>query len=170
MDNSTTNPTSPPKPRPAPRKRIPKCTKGERYKVPGSEFDKDPDDSKDHPEWFYGVVTVVQKTGCKVLFEGDEIATRYNGHLETWAEYRIADDDVDDTDEEIFQAIEVKGNLRKAPKPVPRSRRRQTVPDDSSSDDSLSDGSSSDDSSSDGSSSDEGGVAKKRRTKVSPPT
>ena len=73
----TTNPPSPPKSTPASRNRIPKCVKGERYKVPGDEFDEDYDDSEDHPEWFYGVVTNVLKTGCTMLFQGDDLGTRY---------------------------------------------------------------------------------------------
>ena len=48
--------------------RVPKCKKGQRYKVPGCWFDEDSGDESDHPEFFYGVVTEVQKTGCKMLF------------------------------------------------------------------------------------------------------
>ena len=41
-------PTNPPPP-PA---RMPKCRKGDRHKVPGDEFDEDPDDDEDHPDFF----------------------------------------------------------------------------------------------------------------------
>ena len=116
-----TNPPSPPKSTPASRNRIPKCVKGARYKVPGGEFDEDSEDSEAHPEWFYGVVTNVLKTCCTMLFQGDDLATRYDAHLETWNEYRVAEDaELDDFDEQVFQAIEIKAKLRKAPKPASR--------------------------------------------------
>ena len=58
--------------------RVPKCTVGDRYKVTGDQFDEDNNDDEPHPEFFYGVVIAVQKTGCKMLFYGDEVPTRYN--------------------------------------------------------------------------------------------
>ena len=94
----TTNLPSPPKSTPTPRIRISKCVKGGRYKVPGEEFDEDSGDEEEHPEWFYGVVTIVRKTGCTMLFQGDDIGTRYDAHLETWDKYRVDDDEQDDFD------------------------------------------------------------------------
>ena len=114
----TTNLPSPPKSTPTPRIRISKCVKGGRYKVPGEEFDEDSGDEEEHPEWFYGVVTIVRKTGCTMLFQGDDIGTRYDAHLETWDKYRVDDDEQDDFDELVFQAIEGSAKLRKAPKPA----------------------------------------------------
>ena len=125
-----TNPPSPPKSTPTPRIRISKCVKGERYKVPGKEFDEDSDDEEEHPEWFYGVVTNVRKTGCTMLFQGDDIGTRYDAHLETWNEYRVDGDDLDDFDELVFQAIEVRGKLRKAPKPASRRKPARSLRND----------------------------------------
>ena len=100
--------------------RIPKCKVGDRYRVPGNEFDEDSDSDGEHPEWFYGVVTDVQKTGCKMLFSGDEIKTRYDGFLESWHQYLVEADDPTAAEESIFQAIEVQGRLRRAPRPVVR--------------------------------------------------
>jgi hypothetical protein len=106
--------------------RIPKCVKDERHKAPGDEFNGDSGDSEDHPEWFYGVVTDVLKTGCTMLFQGGDLGTRHDAHLETWNEHRVAEDaDLDDFDELAFQAIEMKAELRKAPKP--ESRRRNAL-------------------------------------------
>ena len=91
--------------------------------MPGTEFDEDSDDEEDHPEWFYGVVTNVQKTGCKMLFEGDDDTTRYNGFLESWNEYLSVPDAASPSEEETFQALEIKGRLRKASRVmVPRVR------------------------------------------------
>ena len=97
---------------------VPKCKLGQRYKVPGSEFDEESDDEEPHPEWFYGVVTTVQKTGCKMLFEGDEELTRYDGFLESWHRYLVNPDELTGREEEIFQAIEITAKLRKGPKPT----------------------------------------------------
>ena len=58
---------------PPPPARIPKCKKGGRYKVPGDEFDEDSDDDEDHPDFFYGVVTKVMKTGIHMLFQDDTV-------------------------------------------------------------------------------------------------
>ena len=69
-----------------------------------SPWDEDSDDEEEHPEWFYGVVTIVRKTGCTMLFQGDDIGTRHDAHLETWDKYRVDDDDQDDFDELVFQA------------------------------------------------------------------
>ena len=69
---------------------MPKCVKGERCKAPGSEFDVDPGDSQDHPDWFYGVVTAARKTGCTMLFQGDDVGTKHDA-LETWNEHRVDD-------------------------------------------------------------------------------
>ena len=71
---------------PPPPARIPKCKKGGRYKVPGDEFDEDSDDDEDHPDFFYGVVTKVMKTGIHTLFQNDTVTTRHDGLLETWCE------------------------------------------------------------------------------------
>ena len=109
---------------PPPPARIPKCKKGDRYKVPGDEFDADSEDEGDHPDFFYGVVTKVLKTGIHMLFQGDTVVTKYNGHLETWFEHRQDPNDAYQTEEEIFQAIEIIAKLRKPPhKPVSRLRR-----------------------------------------------
>jgi hypothetical protein len=41
------------------------------------------------------------------LFQEEDIPTRHNGHLGTWAEHRIAnDDDLDEFDGLVFQAID----------------------------------------------------------------
>jgi hypothetical protein len=44
-----------------------------------------------------------------MLFQGDDIGTRHDAHLETWDKCRVDDDDddQDDFDELVFQAIEV---------------------------------------------------------------
>ena len=57
-------------------RRPPQCKKGDRYKVPGTEFDADSDDEDGHPDWWYAVVTDVQKTGYKMWFRDDESKCR----------------------------------------------------------------------------------------------
>ena len=116
-ETAPTNLPSPPKATPAPGICIPKCSKGERHKAPGDELGENPDDSEEHPEWFYGVVTHVIKTGCSTLFQGDDLGTRCDACLEAWNECRVADDaDLNDFDELAFRATEVKAKLRKAPR------------------------------------------------------
>ena len=107
---------------PASQNRVRKCVRGEWYKVPGDQFDPDSDDDEPHPAWFYGVVIEVQKTGCKMLFSEDEIATRYDGFLETWVQYRVIADELDDKDNDIFQKIEIAAKLRKPPRALVRRR------------------------------------------------
>jgi hypothetical protein len=99
--------TNPP-PSPA---RIPKCKKGDCYKVPGDEFDEDSDDDEDHPDFFYGVVTKVMKTGIHTLFQNDAVTTRCDGFLEMRCEHRQDPNDARQTEEEIFQKIEMIGEL-----------------------------------------------------------
>ena len=112
--------------------RVAKCVRGERYKVAGDQFDADSDDDDEHPDFFFGVVTQVQKTGCKMMFDTDPDHVRYDGHLEAWDEFRIAPDDCTVSEEEIFQEVEVRAGLRKAPKPATPRKRHQRL--DSSSD------------------------------------
>ena len=103
--------------------RVPKCKVGERYKVPGSEFDEGSDDDEPHPDYFFGVVTHVQKTGCKMLFKGGEELTRYDGFLESWRGYLVTGDDIDDAEEKIFQDVEIKAKLRALGRVVERRTR-----------------------------------------------
>jgi len=100
---------------------VPKCVVGDRYKVTGDQFDEDSDDDEPHPDFFYGVVIAVQKTGCKMLFYEDETPTRYNGFLEEWVQYRV-DSDLNNAFEELlFQDLEIRGKLRAKPRPPARS-------------------------------------------------
>ena len=121
LSDETLPENPPPPPAGSPRRTsqrsqpVPKCTFGERYKVPGDQFDEDSDDDEPHPEFFYGVVTAVQKTGCKMLFQGGDISTRYDGHLQTWKDYRVNSDLLTEEEENIFQAIEVKAKFRRPP-------------------------------------------------------
>ena len=112
--------------------RIPKCIKGQRYKVPGCWFDEDSGDESDHPEFFYGVVTEVQKTGCKMLFHCDETQVRYDGFLESWHTYLQDPDDATRFEEAIFQEVEIKVGLRKASRPVVPRKRTQVLESSSS--------------------------------------
>ena len=96
---------------------------GERYKVPGTEFDEDSDDDEEHPEWWYAVVTKVMKTCTKMWFKDDDEETRYNGFLESWRQYVHDPDDASAAEEAIYQDIEIAAKLRRSPRvPVPRLR------------------------------------------------
>jgi hypothetical protein len=58
-----------------------------------------------------------------MLFQNDTVTTRYEGFLETWYKHRQDPNDACQTEEEIFQKIEMIGKLRKPPKAaVPRLR------------------------------------------------
>ena len=109
---------------------------GQRYKVPGEEFDDDSDDDEGNPDWFYGVVTHVQKTGCKMLFDGDETHTRYDGFLETWNCFLVTGDMLDEDEEAIFQEIEKKAKLRAVGRRLNQRRSTQLDEDDSEGSDS----------------------------------
>ena len=113
--------------------RVRKCKKGERYKVPGTEFDEDSDDEDEHAEWWYGVVTVVLKNTCKVLFKGDEVPTSYNAFLETWSQYRYPAADATAEEEGIYQAIEIAAKLRRPARAVVVRRAREQAVGGSSS-------------------------------------
>jgi hypothetical protein len=120
-----TNPPSPPKNGPTQaesaqntRRHVPKCKVGERYKVPGTEFDEDSDDDEAHPGWWCAVVTDVMKTCTKMWFKDDDEKVRYNGFLESWREYVHDPDDASAEEEAIYQGIEIAAKLRRGPKPV----------------------------------------------------
>ena len=99
---------------------MPKCVVGDRYKVTGDQFDEDSEFDEPHPDFFYGVVIAVQKTGCKILFYDDETPTRYNGFLEEWVQYRV-ESDLNAFEELLFQDVEIRGKLRAKPRPPARS-------------------------------------------------
>ena len=107
----------------------------------GTEFDEDSDDDDEHPNFLYGVVSEVQKTGCKMLFFGDIYYVRYDGFLETWDDFRHHPDQATEEEEAIYQEIEVKAKLRVAPRTVVRGR--GAVPASPSSSDSSGEGASS---------------------------
>ena len=71
-------------------------------------------------------VVVVNTTTIRkrcLLFEGDEITTRYNGWLEGWEAFYVdpSKDDLIDDEETIFQKIKMKGKIRQQPRPfLPR--------------------------------------------------
>ena len=50
-----------------------------------------------------------------MLFQGDDISTRYDGHLQTWKGYQVNSDLLTEEEENIFQAIEVKAKFRRPP-------------------------------------------------------
>ena len=130
IDDSTRNPPPPPRTGPTDaevrrntRNNIPKCKVGERYKVPGTEFDEDSDDDEGHPEWWYAVVTDVMKTCTKMWFKDDDDKTRYNGFLGSWRQYLHDPDDATAEEEAIYQDIEIAAKLRRSPRArVPRLR------------------------------------------------
>jgi len=64
-----------------------------------------------------------------MLFQGDDLGTRYDAHLQTWNKYRVDDVEQDDYEELVFQAIEVRAKLRKAPKPASKRRTLRLRPD-----------------------------------------
>ena len=64
-----------------------------------------------------------------MLFQDDTVVTKYNGHLETWFEHRQDPNDAYQTEEEIFQAIEVIAKLRKPPHKPPKAVVSRLRPD-----------------------------------------
>ena len=101
----------------------------DRYLVPRSEFYED----GDQEALLKGVVTGLERGYVKIWFSGDQRATRYRGRLETWTQYLVVAEDVDEADEGEWQELEMLAGVRCRPRAAPASRRRtqqRTQPSD----------------------------------------
>ena len=93
-----------------------KAVRGDRYKVPKSEFFDDAEEG----EVMYAVVTERVRGSVRMWFLGDSSPTLYRGYLETWHQYFVAPDDYIDADEMSFQEVEMQAGIRERTLPNPR--------------------------------------------------
>ena len=93
-----------------------KAVRGDRYKVPTSEFFDDAEEG----DVMYAVVTQRVRGSVRMWFLGGSSPTLYRGYLETWHQYFVAPDEYIDADEMSFQDVEMQAGIRERTLPKPR--------------------------------------------------
>ncbi len=95
-----------------------KAVRGDRYKVPKTEFFDDAAEG----EVMFAVVTERVRGSVRMWFLGDASPTLYRGYLSEWHDYYVAPENFIDADELTFQEVEMQAGIRARTLPNPRRR------------------------------------------------